>query len=110
MNEPVLNLEEAASLLGYSTRAMRTLIARSKRRAAGLPVKGPTIKFFQPGPRASIRFRREWLAEFVRQNTVDPTASPLIGGVPKKSVAPRSRPTPDLGPLSHGFREYLDDL
>jgi len=50
MNEPVLNLEEAASLLGYSTRAMRTLIARSKRRAAGLPVKGPTLKFFSAWP------------------------------------------------------------
>lgn len=110
MNRPVLNLEEAANLLGYSTRAMRTLIARSKRRAVGLPVKGPTIKFFQPGPRASIRFRREWLAEFVQQNTVDPAASPLIGSVPRKSVAPKTPTKLDLGPRLPGFPEWLDNF
>lgn len=110
MNDSLLSLEEAASLLGYSTRAMRTLIDRSKRRAAGLPVKGRTIQFFQPGPRASIRFRQEWLTDFIKRHTVNPTATPLVERVPPPPGPSIARPKIDLGPRLPGFPEWLDDF
>ena len=110
MNDPLLSLEEAANLLGYSTRAMRTLIHRSKRRAAGVPVKGPTIQFFQPGPRAAIRLRQEWLIDFIKRYTVNPTVTPLVERVPR-SPAPSTTPSKiDLGPRLPGFPKFLDDL
>jgi hypothetical protein len=110
MNDALLTLGEAAHILGYSPRAMRTLIYRSKRRAAGLPVKGPTIQFFQPGPRAAIHFHQEWLTDFIKHHTVNPTATPLVERVPRLP-APTTPPSkPDLGPRLPGFPKFLDDL
>ena len=110
MNDPLLTLEEAAHLLGYSTGAMRTLIHRSKRRAAGVPVKGPTIQFFQPGPRAAIRLRQEWLTDFIKRHTVNPTAIPLVERVPRPPTPSTPSSKPDLGPRLPGFPKFLDDL
>jgi len=85
-------------------------IHRSKRRAAGVPVKGPTIQFFQPGPRAAIRLRQEWLIDFIKRYTVNPTVTPLVERVPR-SPAPSTTPSKiDLGPRLPGFPKFLDDL
>jgi hypothetical protein len=70
-------MKEAAEYLGYSVDRLRKLIQRSRKRAKGSPVEGPFIKFFQIG-QGEIRFKREWLDEFVEAHTVDPEATPLV--------------------------------
>ena len=75
-----------------------------------VPVKGPTIQFFQPGPRASIRFRQEWLTDFIKRHTVNPTATPLVERVPRPPVPSTTPAKIDLGPRLPGFAEWLDDF
>ena len=96
MNECLLSLREAAEYLGYSEDGMWKLVKRSRRRASGAAVGGPTIRFFQPSRGACIRFKREWLDEFIEQHTVDPTAEPLIQEKPKRKTRANR---PDLGSI-----------
>jgi|GEM_PF-2902074 len=68
----LLSLQEAADALGYTVKGLRRIIDRSRARARGLRTRGPTIKFFQAGEHSPIKFRREWIEEFVADHTVDP--------------------------------------
>jgi hypothetical protein len=92
----MLDIRDAAAFLGYKgTKALRKIVDRSKAQAQGARAKGPTIKFFQVGPRAPIRFQRQWLLEFIDDHTVDPSMA-ATGSKPVK----RKRCLPDA---SHGF-------
>lgn len=72
--EPLLiSLREAAALLGYKVDGLREIVDRSRRRASGAAVRGPFIKFVQAGKNGAVRFRPEWIEEFIEANTVDPT-------------------------------------
>lgn len=65
-------MKDAAEYLGYSVDGLREIVDRSRRRANGSVVRGPYIKFFQAGKCAAVRFRKEWLDQFIEENTVDP--------------------------------------
>jgi hypothetical protein len=71
----MLSIRDAARHLGCSTDTVRQLVNRSKARLAGHATSGPTIKFFQTGRYGSIRFRPEWLEEFIDAGTRDPDVS-----------------------------------
>lgn len=58
----LISLSDAAQLLGYSTSGLRKLV---RRRA---------IRFFQLRPHSPIKFRREWLDEFVAAHCAEPGA------------------------------------
>jgi len=73
MDSPLLSLKEAAPLLGKSLHEVYKLVARSRRAAKGERVKGQTIRFCQDGERGAIRFRPEWVAEYIDRTTVDPS-------------------------------------
>lgn len=66
MNNPLISLEDAAKLLDYSTSGLRKIVNRTK--AGG---QGPTIHFFQVG-NGPIKFRSEWIDEFISANTLGP--------------------------------------
>ncbi len=63
--DEMLSLPEAAKLLGYSEKGLRNIVDRSKRALAGRRVEAPTIEFAQAGVRGAIRFRREWIDNFI---------------------------------------------
>jgi len=69
---PLLTIAEAAPLLGRSVHEVRKLVARSRRAARGETVKGATIRFCQDGKGGTIRFRPEWIEEYVDRTTVEP--------------------------------------
>jgi len=92
VTEPLLNMKQGAIRLGYSPSGMRKLIERSKRRLEGYPVKGPTIRFFQPSPGDEIKFRPEWLDEFIDACTHDPEKVSL------KTIAAKPMPRKDKRP------------
>lgn len=71
----MLSLEEAAEMLGYSVKGLRKIVLRSKAKAQGARTRGPTIKFLQAGKGSPIKFREEWIEEFIDQYTVDPTTA-----------------------------------
>lgn len=71
--EPLINFEEAARILRTKERTLREIVRQSRNRIEGRPFRGPTIRFFQLHPKAAIKFRREWLEEFIREHTHDPT-------------------------------------
>jgi len=63
--DEMLSLPEAAKLLGYTQKGLRNIVDRSKRALAGRRVEAPTIQFAQAGVRGAIRFRREWIDNFI---------------------------------------------
>jgi hypothetical protein len=71
-----MSINEAAELLDYSVRGLRKVIDRSRRKLAGMPVRGPTIRFFQAHLKSPIEFKREWIEEFIRDHTHDPNRAP----------------------------------
>ena len=87
---PLISLEEAARMLGYTAKGFRKIVDRSRAKAAGLRTRGPTIRFFQATKGAPIKFRCEWIEAFIAEHTFDPqsvarpetsraTSRPLIG-------------------------------
>ena len=64
----LLSLREAAALLGYTEKGLRKIVAR----------KG--IQSFQSAPWAPIKFKREWLDEFIDRHTKQkrPVARPSV--------------------------------
>jgi hypothetical protein len=90
--------------LGYGPSGMRKLIERSKRRLQGHPVKGPTIRFFQPNPGDEIKFRSEWLEDYIDACTHDPEKAPLKTLVAKPKREKDRRPGSALRAMSdNGF-------
>jgi len=66
MSEALLDLNEAAALLGYSVSGLRKLVSRRE------------VRFFQARPHAPIKFRRAWLDDFIDSNSIEPGAPPVI--------------------------------
>lgn len=75
--EELIDFEEAIRILGIGERNLRKIIQRSRERIEGKWTTGPTIRFFQYHSKAAIKFRREWLEEFICQHTYDPRPSAL---------------------------------
>jgi hypothetical protein len=78
INAELLTLQQAAGKLGYTEKGLRKIVKRGE------------IRFMQAGPRSRIKFRPEWLDEFIDQKRPKPE--------PKKSRKP---------PASHGFDPKL---
>ncbi len=107
-DEPLLSMKQGASRLGYSPSGMRKLIDRSKRRLQGYPVKGPTIRFFQPNPGDEIKFRPEWLENYIDAYTHDPEKAPLKTLVAKPKHNKDKRPGSAMKAMSNnGFDSLL---
>jgi hypothetical protein len=82
----LIPLSEAAAILGYSTSGLRKLVARGD------------VRFFQARPHAPLKFKPEWLEEFIDR-----------GSQPSEpAVRPRKA---KRGPieLRHGFDPRLYD-
>lgn len=86
----LLTISEAAEALGYSVNSVRRIVDRSRRRARGERVSGPTIKFFQATRSSQILFRERWVLDFIDACTVDPevdrTREP-VGNAPQRANA-----------------------
>ncbi|QDU42911.1 hypothetical protein Mal52_13800 [Symmachiella dynata] len=65
-------------MLGYTTKGLRKIIDRSRAKANGAHTSGPTIRFFQTSKGAPIKFKSEWIEEFVERHTIEPEAAPSI--------------------------------
>lgn len=99
----MLSLKEAAEFLGYNgDDALRQIIDRSRAKAGGAATTGPTIKFFQPSKKAPIRFKPEWLLEFIDEHTVDPSHAVAAA---KRERKQKARDTPLT--WSHGLNPSL---
>ena len=53
-------------------KGLRKIVDRSRAKALGGKTRGPTIRFFQTTKGAPVKFKQEWLEEFVQQHTVNP--------------------------------------
>src|SRR5690242_5289734 len=96
----LLSLKEAAELLGYKgDHALRQIVERSRAKARGATTKGPTIKFVQPSKKSPIRFKREWLMEFIDEHTIDPSRAVVAAQKPERKKEARETPIP----WSHGL-------
>lgn len=83
----LISLSQAAELLGYSTSGLRKLVRRRE------------VQYFQARPHAPIKFKREWIDEFIEANSTNP------GMV--EAPRPRKRKTPLLKSGAHGFDASL---
>ena len=92
-----MSFEEALKYLSISERSLRAIVQRSKEQLMGKCVEGPTIRFFQIKPKAAIKFRREWLDDFILRYTHDP--DPTARRPPE---VPRSK-TNESGTAGFGF-------
>ena len=84
--DALLDLATAAELLGYKPAGLRKIVAATKAGKAG-----PTIQFSQVG-KGPIRFRREWLDDFIAAHVVKRQPKPR----------PKSKARPPIEP-QHGF-------
>lgn len=84
--DALIDLATAAELLGYKPAGLRKIVAATKAGKAG-----PTIQFAQVG-KGPIRFRREWLDDFIAANIVKRQPKPR----------PRSKARLTIEP-QHGF-------
>jgi hypothetical protein len=76
----LLSIQEAADALGYSAKGFRKFVDRSRAKANGARTRGPTIKFFQASKGAPVKFKPEWIEEFVAAHTLDPDATAFREG------------------------------
>jgi hypothetical protein len=93
----LLNLDEAAHDLALTPRTLRKLVERSRVRLRGIPVEGPTIRFFQSRPGAALKFRRAWLDAYIEAGTYRPDEAPILTPITTSravpvTTAPRSSP------------------
>jgi hypothetical protein len=99
----LLSIREAAEMLDYTEKGLRKIVERSRAKAAGARTRGPTIKFFQTSKGAPIKFRPEWIEEFIDENTVDPSERL----VPPDGRRKRAKERPKKTPLTERDRELL---
>ena len=66
MNGEMMSLADAAANLGYHPSTLRKIVNRTKQGE-----RGPQIQFFQVGS-GRIKFKQEWLDDFVLANSVEP--------------------------------------
>ena len=84
---PLLSIQEAAEVLGYSVKGLRKIIDRSRAKANGARTRGPTIRFFQSCRGAPVRFKEEWIEEFIEHCTIDPgSGTPMKQGRNGKKI------------------------
>ena len=85
----LLSIQEAADALGYSVKGVRKIVDRSRAKARGVRIHGPTIRFFQTTRGAPVMFKEEWIEEFIDEHTVDPEKGiPSSNGRKKKKRRP----------------------
>jgi hypothetical protein len=103
IKDKMVGLQEAAEMLGYTSSGLRRIVEDSRRKSSGQNVRRPTIKFFQPGKSAEIKFRPSWLDDFVAANTIDPMT------VPQPSCAAPRKPRRFVEPalVGHGLDPTL---
>jgi len=106
VGSPLLDLREAAAHLGISVKKLRKIVERSRKRAEGISVRGETIQFHQDGPGSQIRFKREWLDEYLTATTLDPTTSKTKVQVTREKQ--RGKHDPELAEGEHINFDYLD--
>ncbi len=94
----LITIQEAAEVLGYSVKGLRKIVDRSRAKANGARTRGPTIRFFQSCRGAPVRFKEEWIEEFIEHCTIDPG-----NGVPMKRERNGKR-----SPVSQIEEELLD--
>ena len=100
-------MTEAADVLGYSVNSLRRIVDRSRRKARGQRVRGPTVKFFQATRNSQILFRERWLIDFIDACTVDPN----IDVDESRGPARRSSLPPSVtGKTTSGLDARLLDL
>jgi len=110
-HEPLISLEDAAHLLNYSVPGLRKIVNRSRRKLAGEPVAGPTIQFFQPGPKAPIKFKSQWIDDFIQQNTCDPSqAVPPRPTPQRKTIGQKTEVVPPDARRDLGFDAALYEV
>ena len=98
----LVGLKQAANLIGYTPTGLRKIVDRSRDKASGKTAAGPVIRFFQTCKSAPIKFKIEWIEEFIRRYSVDPEANaPGPRGSTTRRTA--SGPTRLQGQYDHGF-------
>ena len=95
--DELISLESAARLLGYTPSGLRKIVRRTKQ---GKP--GATIQFVQVG-KGPIRFKREWLDEFVEANSVAPPQRPPTPNPRAAARKSQSIASNDPGQLAEYF-------
>jgi hypothetical protein len=75
----MLSLAQAAELLGYSTSGLRKLVRRGD------------VRYFQARPHAPLKFRQEWLDDFIE-----------CGSQPSEPARRQRRPKP-APPVANRF-------
>jgi len=88
----LLSLQEAARILGYTEKGLRKIVERSRARCNGARTRGATIKFFQAARGSAIRFRPEWIEEFIEEHTLDPSQAVTESQPRKQKSTGRKRP------------------
>jgi hypothetical protein len=98
MTTELLGFNEAARYLNLSPSALRKLMDHSRQRLCGLPVKGPTLRFFQSQPGAALKFRRAWLDAYIEAGTHRPDEAPILTptGLPTHTPANHIRRTDSI--------------
>jgi hypothetical protein len=84
MEGPMISLKDAAKYLGCSVQGLHHIVNRSRDASNGAMVKGETIQFCQYTPGGSVRFKKEWLDDFIDRTT-------NTGQRPEAVVQPRRR-------------------
>jgi hypothetical protein len=87
----MVTLSEAATRLGYSTSGLRKLV---RKRA---------IQFFQAGPNSPIKFRPEWLDQFIEAGSIKPGAPAEVKKRKKPKAAPIVEPAFGFDPALHSI-------
>lgn len=96
---PLMSFEDALDYLKMSDRSLRDIVQRSKEKLKDKCVAGPTICFFQIHAKGAIKFRREWLDDFIRRYTHNPHA------VARRPPEVRRSKTHESGEVGFGFSD-----
>ena len=88
----LIPISEAAALLGYSVSGLRKLVRRRE------------IQYFQARPHSPIKFKMEWLSDFVAAGSVQPGEAIEAPARPKRQKPQRAIEA------RHGFDSRLLDL
>lgn len=89
----MLDIPEVAQQLGSTESGVRKLVAKRE------------IKFYQHGKHGRIRFKQEWIDEFIEKHTVSPPDETLAPVPPRKHKGREKHPAPCDG--KHGLNWEL---
>ncbi len=95
----LMSFEDALDYLKMSDRSLRKIVQRSKEQLVGKCVAGPTICFCQIHAKGAIKFRREWLDDFIRRYTHNPHAAA------RRPPEVRRSKTHESGEVGFGFSD-----